>query len=78
MISLPRDIDVGVSGATLKNREVWRKDSVPTTALTEHTPSCASGPRWARSPGRLSGKESTCQFRICKRCRFDPWVRKIS
>ena len=22
----------------------------------------------------LSGKESTCQ---CRRCRFDPWVRKI-
>ena len=26
-------------------------------------------PRW------YSGKESACQFR---RCRFDPWVRKIS
>ena len=25
-------------------------------------------PRW------LSGKESACQ---CRRCRFDPWVRKI-
>ena len=25
-------------------------------------------------PGLLSGKESTCQLR---RCRFDPWVRKI-
>ena len=78
MISLPRDIDVGVSGATLKNREVWRKDSVPTTALTQHTPSCAPGPSWARSPGWLRGKESTCQFRRCKRCRFDPWVGKIS
>ena len=28
-------------------------------------------PRW------LSGKESACQFSRCKRCRFDPWVRKI-
>ena len=28
-------------------------------------------PRW------LSGKESACQSRRCKRCRFDPWVRKI-
>ena len=28
-------------------------------------------PRW------LSGKESACQCRRCKRCRFDPWVRKI-
>ena len=24
-----------------------------------------------------SGKDPTCQFRRCKRCRFDPWVRKI-
>ena len=29
-------------------------------------------PRW------FSSKESACQCRICKRCRFDPWVRKIS
>ena len=30
---------------------------------------CVCGlPRW------LSGKESACQ---CRRCRFDPWVRKI-
>ena len=28
-------------------------------------------PRW------LSGKEPTCQCRGRKRCRFDPWVRKI-
>ena len=28
-------------------------------------------PRW------LSGKESTCQCRRCKRCRFDPWIGKI-
>ena len=25
----------------------------------------------------LSGKESTCQCRRCRRCRFDLWVRKI-
>ena len=25
-----------------------------------------------------SGKEFTCQGRRCKRCEFDPWVRKIS
>ena len=24
-----------------------------------------------------SGKEPACQHRRCKRCRFDPWVRKI-
>ena len=28
-------------------------------------------PRW------LCGKESACQCRRHKRCRFDPWVRKI-
>ena len=28
-------------------------------------------PRW------YSGKESTCQYRRCKRRKFDPWVRKI-
>ena len=25
----------------------------------------------------LSGKESTCQCRRCRRCQFNPWVRKI-
>ena len=28
-------------------------------------------PRW------FSGKESTCQGRRCKKCRFDPWAGKI-
>ena len=28
-------------------------------------------------PGGTRGKEPTCQCRRCKRCRFDPWVRKI-
>ena len=28
-------------------------------------------PRWH------SGKESTCQCRRCKRCRFNPWVGKM-
>ena len=31
-------------------------------------------------PGRLSGKESTCQCRRCGRCKrqgFDPWIGKI-
>ena len=39
-------------------------------AVTEaHTP---RGP-----PRRLSGRESTCQCRRLRRCRFDPWVGKI-
>ena len=28
--------------------------------------------------GGASGEEPACQCRRCKRCRFDPWVRKIS
>ena len=28
-------------------------------------------------PGGASGKESACQYRRSKRCRLDPWVRKI-
>ena len=28
-------------------------------------------------PGGLSGKESSCQCRRCKRHRFNPWFRKI-
>ena len=28
-------------------------------------------------PWRYSGKESTCQFKRCKRYGFDPWVLKI-
>ena len=28
-------------------------------------------------PGSASGKESTCQCRRHKRCRFDPWVGKV-
>ena len=33
-------------------------------------------PNWGLSQG-LSGKESTCQCRRCRRCRFHPWVGKI-
>ena len=28
-------------------------------------------------PGGTSGKEPACQYRRCKRCGFDHWVRKI-
>ena len=28
-------------------------------------------------PGGTSGKESVCQCRKYKRCKFDPWVKKI-
>ena len=29
-------------------------------------------------PGGASGKESACQCRRHKRCRFDPWVGKVT
>ena len=28
-------------------------------------------------PFGTSGKEPACQYKRCKRCKFDPWVRKI-
>ena len=28
-------------------------------------------------PGGASGEEPVCQCRRCKRCGFDPWIRKI-
>ena len=28
-------------------------------------------------PGSASGKESACQYRRCKRHKFDPWIGKI-
>ena len=28
-------------------------------------------------PGGASSKEPVCQFRRCKRCRFEPWVGKV-
>ena len=32
---------------------------------------------WLDFPGGTSGKEPACQCRRHKRCRLDPWVRKI-
>ena len=32
---------------------------------------------WLGFPGGISGKESICQCRRHKRCRFNTWVRKI-
>ena len=28
-------------------------------------------------PDGSSGKEPACEYMNCRRCRFDPWVRKI-
>ena len=38
---------------------------------SDHLPFCTG------FPGGASGKGSICQCRKCKRCGFDPWVRKI-
>ena len=38
---------------------------------TEHNNLIGGLPRW------LSGKESTCQCRRCRKRGFDPWVKKI-
>ena len=40
-----------------------------------HSLSLDTGP--PSTPGGPGGKESACQFRRCKRCGFNPWVRKI-
>ena len=67
--------------ATHSNILVWR---IPWTEEPGGLQSIVSqriGHDWSdlackhRLPWWLGGKESTCQ---CRRCRFDPWVRKIS
>ena len=30
-----------------------------------------------RFPGATRGKEPACQCRKCKRCGFNPWIRKV-
>ena len=44
--------------------------SVTMTLLSQYTLLCLGGelPRW------LSGKQSACQYRRCRRHRFDPWI----
>ena len=42
-----------------------------------HTQSSGSNNPVQGLPRCLSGKESTCQCRRCKRCVFHPWVGKI-
>ena len=38
----------------------------------------AGGPGWgSASPGGISDKEPVCQRRRCRRCGFDPQIRKI-
>ena len=51
---------------------MWPSDPAENFILLSKSLSIWFGlPRW------LSGKESACHCRRHKRCRFDPWVRKI-
>ena len=34
-------------------------------------------PSWMAFPAGAAGKEPACQCRRHKRCRFNPWVRKL-
>jgi len=38
---------------------------------------CSKFPIYGSFPGGASGKDLTCQWRICKTFGFDPWVEKI-
>ena len=60
-------LDVGK--LALNKRSISSKWTGP---QNNHPPLFNRGlPKW------LSGKESTCECRSCRRRRFDPWVRKI-
>ena len=56
------------SGLTL-----WNNHTLKTQMLSHQNPTYVL----LGFPGGTSGKESTCQCRRRKRCRFYPWVRKI-
>ena len=47
--------------------------SNPPCSLHHYSPSSTG----VRLPRWLSGEGSACQCRRCRRCGFDPWVRKI-
>ena len=55
--------------SSMKGRKEWMKSNRRKSPRLY-----TSCPQASRLPWWLSGKESTCQ---CKRCGFDPWVRKI-
>ena len=48
-----------------------------TSSETCFTENMTASNRNKRFPGGARGKEPICQCRICKICRFDPWIRKI-
>ena len=48
-----------------------------TTRATWEAPDLNLGVFSIQASQVASGKESACQCRRCKRCRFDPWVKKI-
>ena len=55
-----------------------RQEGDPTPAPPQEYQGFGGGAGTAKGfPGGLSGKESTCQCRRCRRHGFDPWVGKI-
>ena len=57
----------------LFRQEYWNEQPFPSLRDLPNPGIEPASPAVASSPG-LSGKESAYQ---CRRCRFDPWVRKI-
>ena len=62
-----------IPGTVEPGSRLWGRTEADTTEATQQQQQdTISGlPRWH------SGKESACQCRRCRRCRFHPWVRKI-
>ena len=55
----------------IKHTVLWGLKRYSCRALLHSVHIVQGFPRWC------SGKESACQRRTCRRCGFDPWVRKI-
>ena len=68
-----------LSCASGKKRHLQGKPNESTTNRCSEVPKMKTRPipRYAWFPRQQSGKESACQCRRCKRCRFNPWVRKV-
>ena len=58
------------NGRWLDLKKPWAKETAPRQKGN------SIQPEWVL-PGGASDKEPTCQYRECKRLRFDPWVWKI-
>ena len=61
---------IDLAEITLGMMQIEKTREPKNTQALEHSESQSTG-RWH------SGKESACLCRVCRRCKFDPWVRKI-